>query len=169
MHVLVQTGGEEYNDAEAFPGAESTRTLTGMSQDTLSLLQLGLAVLVGPVLLSAILRVAIIDPLLHGAEQDLNSYMELSDDKLKEIAVKVEATERRLKYEIRMGRAPKLSDAAMEARSHAPTFLLPYAARCHPRGGASASKRCSEQRTTAGKQCHLKKYDPAARRAGPAA
>jgi len=66
--------GDEYDSDSEVPGAESSRTWQGISSDTRSLLQLLVAFIFGPVVLSSCLRVAVIDPLLFFAQTDYHDF-----------------------------------------------------------------------------------------------
>ena len=64
--------GDSNFDDEPFPGTPPPRL--GLNSDTRSILQLGLAFALGPAVLSAILRVSLIDPLLRMAQSDFRDF-----------------------------------------------------------------------------------------------
>ena len=59
---------------EDFPGADSARQWRQLPQDTRSILQIGFAFVAIPVLLSASLRLSVIDPLLFYVQADLHEF-----------------------------------------------------------------------------------------------
>ena len=107
-------GGRDYADTELFPGVEGTRAWAGLSPEARDLIQVAALFLGGPLLLSTMLRLSVVEPLISLAKADEHFHVDLTQAQLDEVASKVRLRRERLEYDALMRRAPPMSRAQVE-------------------------------------------------------
>lgn len=87
-----------------------------METETRQVISLAAGFFLLPAFVSLSLRASVIDPLLYFLQAENNSPQEfrLTKHQWRELTREVDEVERRLKYDVRMGHAPPLSEAALE-------------------------------------------------------
>ena len=144
-----------------FPGDESIRQWNALTKDTRSLIQLIFGFFVLPLLISASLRAAVIEPLLYYVQADTGElnlthrqWNELTEEARTRhyfcapflplfppsqpsltwpLPPQVEHVERRLRYDARMGHSPPLSEGALEEKLREEGVRLEEAGRVRAR------------------------------------
>ena len=110
---------------EDFPGADSARQWAALPSETRSIITVGAGFIAIPLLLSASLRLSVIDPLLFYLQADMHEF-DLTARQWNDITLELDGLERRLKYDGLMGHAPRLSEGALEERLREEGLRLEY-------------------------------------------